>query len=131
MESQEEQILQDLLRQKLNGSPEISPLPAGELMDRFLAELMILNDEVTNQREGSFNKKQTKKMKFPVRTFCVFKMQTKRRLTIAAASWPMDGVKCRTPAPIRVVRPSIPTCRAIGHRTCHVTLIYLSHRRVI
>lgn len=53
VESQEEQILQDLLRQKLNGSPEISPLPAGELMDRFLAELMILNDEFANQRDGN------------------------------------------------------------------------------
>lgn len=54
VESQEEQILQDLLRQKLRGSPDIGPLPAGELMDRFLAELMILNDEVTNQREGIY-----------------------------------------------------------------------------
>ncbi len=52
VDGQEEQILQDLLRQKLNGSSEISPLPSGELMDHFLAELMILNDEVTNQREG-------------------------------------------------------------------------------
>lgn len=52
VDGQEEQILQDLLRQKLYGSPEISPLPSGELMDHFLAELMILNDEVTNQREG-------------------------------------------------------------------------------
>ncbi|XP_046453317.1 protein unc-80 homolog isoform X4 [Daphnia pulex] len=51
VDGQEEQILQDLLRQKLNGSSEISPLPSGELMDHFLAELMILNDEVTNQRE--------------------------------------------------------------------------------
>ena len=56
METEEEQILQDLLRQKLNGSPEISPLPARELMDSFLAELTILNDEVIHQREGkSFN----------------------------------------------------------------------------
>lgn len=53
VESQEEQILQDLLRQKMNGSPETSPLPAGELMDRFLAELMMLNDEFTNQRDGA------------------------------------------------------------------------------
>lgn len=52
MENEEEQILQDLLRQKLNGSSEISPLPAGELMDRFLSDLMVLNDEFTNQREG-------------------------------------------------------------------------------
>ncbi|EFX80552.1 hypothetical protein DAPPUDRAFT_318531 [Daphnia pulex] len=52
VDGQEEQILQDLLRQKLNGSSEISPLPSGELMDHFLAELMILNDEVANQREG-------------------------------------------------------------------------------
>ena len=55
VDGQEEQILQDLLRQKLNGSSEISPLPSGELMDHFLAELMILNDEVTNQREGLCN----------------------------------------------------------------------------
>lgn len=52
VDGQEEQILRDLLRQKLYGSSEISPLPSGELMDHFLAELMILNDEVTNQREG-------------------------------------------------------------------------------
>ncbi|XP_045030143.1 protein unc-80 homolog isoform X4 [Daphnia magna] len=51
VDGQEEQILRDLLRQKLYGSSEISPLPSGELMDHFLAELMILNDEVTNQRE--------------------------------------------------------------------------------
>ena len=51
VENESEQILQDLLRQKLNGSSEISPLPAGELMDRFLAELMMLNDEFTNQRD--------------------------------------------------------------------------------
>ncbi len=52
VENEEEQILQDLLRQKLNGSSEISPLPSGELMDRFLNELMVLNDEFVNQREG-------------------------------------------------------------------------------
>ncbi len=57
VDGQEEQILQDLLRQKLNGSSEISPLPSGELMDHFLAELMILNDEVTNQREGLMSDK--------------------------------------------------------------------------
>ena len=51
-EREEDQILQDLLRQKLYGSSEISPLPARELMDGFLAELTVLNDEVTHQREG-------------------------------------------------------------------------------
>ncbi len=122
MESQEEQILQDLLRQKLNGSPEISPLPAGELMDRFLAELMILNDEVTNQREG------------PCLFLCftVFEMidkedysetifvQTKPRLITGAASWPTGVVNCQMPAPIRVVQPSIPTC-PVKDPICHVT----------
>ena len=52
MENEEEQILQDLLRQKLNGSSEISPLPAGELMECFQTELAILNEEFTHFREG-------------------------------------------------------------------------------
>jgi hypothetical protein len=52
VENEEEQILQDLLRQKLNGSSEISPLPAGELMECFQTELAILNEEFTHFREG-------------------------------------------------------------------------------
>lgn len=50
VESGSEQILQDLLRQKLIGSTEISPLPAGELMEEFHAELSILSNEFIHQR---------------------------------------------------------------------------------
>ena len=53
VESPNEQILQDLLRQKLNGSTEIAPLPAGELMEEFHAELSILSNEFIHQRGES------------------------------------------------------------------------------
>ena len=77
VENEEEQILQDLLRQKLNGSSEISPLPSGELMDRFLNELMVLNDEFVNQREGIVYFK----CKRPINNACFF-IQMKQRLKI-------------------------------------------------
>ena len=53
VESGSEQILQDLLRQKLSGSTEIAPLPAGELMEEFHAELTILSNEFVHQRGQS------------------------------------------------------------------------------
>ena len=53
VDSEEEQILQDLLRQKLNRSSEISPLPAGELLECFQTELAILKEELSHFKEGA------------------------------------------------------------------------------
>ena len=53
VDGENEQILQELLRQKLTCSSGIAPLPAGELMEEFHAELNILSNEFIHQREGA------------------------------------------------------------------------------